>query len=496
MKKKYILETYDKIIKEIKNPKLTLQNEYVEFLKTCSNNSFLIYKIDFVKENGEIRYKINKTLHNFHPKSENHKIQDCLPTVEQTKLIPKILSDIKCKSKEVNLRWHSQNGHDILYVMKQSGFSDLSEELIFFLYCFQTLKKENERIKSLNKETIFNFKSKEKVEQYIYKKQYALENLATKLIKEINPSSTLDLYKYSGDYTQKDCLKVTYIYLEKLIRFIEKEYASYLNENIQIPYRTILFKEYEMKPIVDFVKDSLLDLNINKKLLQIIYAPILKLSTINIQAKMSYQEFNYCIEITKELNRIFQNESKKRISKKLSCWLIELNFNGPEFLKYLTDKCVKDLNSLEDYNSKIDYLYKNLKEINQIQIMIHNRWNNNIPEIKEQLVKWLEEEIHYHKKKIKNTTNIHKMEDIPVSSKLHFNLSVAQLAWFINILIKSKIIKTDNQKEVIRFFANNSKTDNQENISSDSLISKYYNVEQSSREVIKTKIIELLNRSK
>lgn len=456
----------------------------------------MIYKIDFIRENGEVKYKINKILHSLHPAIENCKILESTPAVEQKKLVAKILLEIKCKSKDVNLRWHSQNGHDILYVMKQSNFLDTSEDMIFFLYCYQTLKKENDRIKSLNKEIIFNFKSKERVEQYIHKKQYALENLATKLIKEINPSSTIDLYKYSGDYTQKDCLKVTYIYLEKLIRFIEKEYASYLNENIQIPYRTILFKEYEMKPIVDFVKDSLLDLNINKKLLQIIYAPILKLSTINIQAKMSYQEFNYCIEITKELHRVFQNETKKRISQKLSCWLIEFNFNAPEFLKYLTDKCMIDLNSLEEHNSKIDYLYKNLKEVNQIQIMIHNRWNNNIPEIKEQLIKWLEEEIHYHKKKLKNTSTNQELETVPVSTKLHFNLSVAQLAWFINVLIKSKIIKTENQKEVIRFFANNSKTDHQENISSDSLISKYYNTEQSSKEVLRTKIIELLNWSK
>ena len=54
MRKKYILETYDQILQEIKNPKLVFDNDFVGFLENCSDESFLIYKINFIKQNGEI----------------------------------------------------------------------------------------------------------------------------------------------------------------------------------------------------------------------------------------------------------------------------------------------------------------------------------------------------------------------------------------------------------------------------------------------------------
>lgn len=35
MKQKYILETYDQILKEIKNPKIVFDNDFVNFLENC-----------------------------------------------------------------------------------------------------------------------------------------------------------------------------------------------------------------------------------------------------------------------------------------------------------------------------------------------------------------------------------------------------------------------------------------------------------------------------
>jgi hypothetical protein len=36
MKQKYILETYDVILKEIKNPRIVFENDFVAFLSNCS----------------------------------------------------------------------------------------------------------------------------------------------------------------------------------------------------------------------------------------------------------------------------------------------------------------------------------------------------------------------------------------------------------------------------------------------------------------------------
>ena len=294
MKPKYILESYDKILKEIKNPKIVFDNDFVTFLEDCSEESYIIYKVDFVKKNGNTSYKIKKPIHNLHPKAFEIKGKQCELVSEFETYIPEILNELDCNNFDTNLRWCSKNENNILYILKKINIRDLSNELRFFLYCYQTLKRENDKIKKINKITIFNFKSKERVEQYIHKKQYALENLANKLIKDINPINSSDIYRFSSNYDKIDCLKITYIHLEKLLRFIEKEFKNYLNVNIQIPYRSILVKEFEITDKLKELKSRLLGSNINDQLLKLVYEPLLKITTINIQEKLTYYEFNYC----------------------------------------------------------------------------------------------------------------------------------------------------------------------------------------------------------
>ena len=50
------------------------------------------------------------------------------------------------------------------------------------------------------------------------------------------------------------------------------------------------------------------------------------------------------------------------------------------------------------------------------------------------------------------------------------------------------IIKTKNQKDIIRFVADNFQTDNQKEISPTSLYSKYYNIESNTKETMKLKL--------
>ena len=62
MKPKYILENYDRILKEIKNPKIIFSNDLIPFLENFASESFLIYQIDFIKKNGKIKYIVKKPI--------------------------------------------------------------------------------------------------------------------------------------------------------------------------------------------------------------------------------------------------------------------------------------------------------------------------------------------------------------------------------------------------------------------------------------------------
>ena len=159
--------------------------------------------------------------------------------------------------------------------------------MLFFLYCYQTVKNENDKIKKNHKQKFFHLKSKSDLELYIHRKQKALENLSLALINEITPLDPKEIYCFSPNYNKIDCLKIIYIYIEKLLIFIEKEFKNYLDDKIKVPFRTKLVLEKEIDDKLKYVKTRLLESKINKELLKLVYLPILKIATINYQKNFS-----------------------------------------------------------------------------------------------------------------------------------------------------------------------------------------------------------------
>jgi len=119
------------------------------------------------------------------------------------------------------------------------------------------------------------------------------------------------------------------------------------------------------------------------------------------------------------------------------------------------------------------------------------------PDIKIQICNWIEEEIEFlNKKRNLEESNREIIKSIDSKNKILIGLSVAQISYFINILMQVGIIKHANHRDVFRMISENFKTSNTDNISIDSLSSKFYNVETTTKTSIKEKIIELLNISK
>lgn len=494
MTSKYNLDTYDSVIKEIKNPNSIIIDDIISALCDWCLESHLIYQIQIIKSNGNETISISKPIHSSHPEAPQLKKNTNEPLIEHTDLIEKVISKLN-NTKQYYINKDTET--DIIYLIFDTEISELEFANQYFLYCYNLVKNENENVKTRIKERVFKLKSKEKIEHYIHIKQNAIENLAYRLVKEINPINSNELYEFSNEYNSNDCLKIVYIYLEKLLRFIEKEYSNYLNVNIRVPYRTILVNDFKITPKLEYVKTRLLSNNFENRVLQIAYEPILKIATINIQEKLTYYEFNYCCQFTEELYKNLKNNHGKISDLELVDWLFDLNLNTFILFDYITNTITGDIENYETNLQKIDVLYRLLKNYNQRQTRHFIRFNEKLPTIKNQIVSWIEEEIDYLYKKIKlEATDLHNSNDKEPKIKLLSGLSVAQLSYFFNLLLQAGIIQHKNQRDIFRFISDNFKTKMSSNISSDSISSKYYNVESTTKSVIRDKIIELLNLTK
>lgn len=77
--------------------------------------------------------------------------------------------------------------------------------------------------------------------------------------------------------------------------------------------------------------------------------------------------------------------------------------------------------------------------------------------------------------------------------KVETDFSVAQLAYLCRIFYDLGYFTNKNQTEMLKVAAHNFKTSNSEEISLKSLKAKYYSVDNSTKESVKKRLLEMLN---
>lgn len=496
MKVAYLLDCYDVLLRQVKSNAVVSNKVILNELVKKEDDSYRIYKVTIIKREGTETVKVSNPKHSFHPEVQRLELKTLYQFKVFEDYIPKLKNLIEFTGETILFAAHQQR-QNTFYVYEKCTVSEVNSKERFFLYCNQLLLEENQNIKLAIKENVFKLKSNLKIEHYIHKNQLAMETQLNNLIKQINPETNNELYQYSNQYTKIDCLKSIYYNLEKLLLFIEMEYNEYLNVNIMVPQRTVLMNEYAIKPKLDFVRDSLLAKEINQDLLKILFEPILLLSTINLQNKITYYQFNYATEYVLQLSQYLSDNPNQMADSEIINLLLDLNMNSFRFFDYQTNLILNELNRCETDVVSLELLYKQLKKFNQHNSKTKKSFIDKLPEIKVQICNWIEEEIEFinRKRNLENTQQ-GPIKNLQPTNKILLGLSVAQLGYFVNILMQAGIIKHGNQREIFRVIADNFKTNGTDNISIDSLSSKFYNVETSTKNVIKEKIIELLNLTK
>lgn len=385
------------------------------------------------------------------------------------------------------MKYNLEKYDEVIHGILAQSFDALSQISLNDL-----LKNENIQIKREIRETVFSLKSNSKIEHYIHKQQLALENLIILVRREINPERRKDLYKISGNNSREDNLKIIFKRLEKLQVFLENDYSNYLNLERIVPFRSFSKRRKANIPKIEGIRKSKTSAELSFALLEI----ICRQNNLKYGRGITYHKFNYNNEFISELFTHLSNENGIIYDNTIIQFLIEMNYNTKSFFKFQIQKITKDLNTLPSDQEKIDYLLRTVKIYNQWAAFSRSVYNKKRLPISEQIVIWVEEEIKY----LSQNPSFEKTNHIPSlpanRNKILINLSVAQVSCFFNLLNEAGIITPKNQKDVFRVISDCFRTANTENISVASISSKYYNIETSAKEAVKSKIIDLLNVAK
>jgi hypothetical protein len=218
-------------------------------------------------------------------------------------------------------------------------------------------------------------------------------------------------------------------------------------------------------------------------------------SLIQNSEKISFHKVLYLRRLVDEI-LIFNHQNKEEdFSAFVKQKLFYMNFNCESLVSCLTSAYEKEIEKIESVQDKIIQLAWYLKRVTQMPSQNDFQYNRHQKSLKDKVSNWIVEEMCYLEKRLL-LSNI----QIPIDktnessgTKLQTSMSVPQLAYFLRILVEQEIIKYPSDKELLKFYAEHTSTKRAESISPESLRIKFYDIEDTTRDEVKSIIIRILN---
>lgn len=491
MKSTYILDTYESVVREVKNSKTNLDPLIGEYLNDNPFENYVLFPIHFPVPQDENTYTIEPKIHSLHPRAAdlmdlNLKVNHSFEIV-----LPKIRRHLKLVDADADFFWLDRKTFVRLYIKVYCHFPRESLDLKLIKYCNLFLRDENEKIEWKIKTKISKTRNLKECQQYIRKKHHNISAFLETLCARIEPTNIGDLYVISENFDRMDSLKVIFIYAEKVLFFLENQYFEFIDSASLASIPFILRHQVKLNDKVSTITTVISNSNLETDLRDLVLRPLSKIIDNLFEKRYSYTELNYRQKYCNYFHKLCDDSSEVQ-TKDVENLLIFLNFNALVFLKYYLKKLKEKMKSFATDREQLEFLSRSLKKLKQEVKQGKLKYKENLPSVMEQLTSWKKEEIQYLKK-LALTKQGSKMEDFEINTrKILSTFSVAQMSYFTMLLIEVGIIDDENRADVFRLISEKFKTKNCENISPDSLRKKSYSAEDSTVQAVREKLLELL----
>jgi hypothetical protein len=326
--------------------------------------------------------------------------------------------------------------------------------------------------------------SEEHVRRYIQYHQHAVGRLMDNVVALLSHKNTYhDFYQFY------------YGCLEEVLSFVEYYFANYFDQDAKVPERQAANAKKIAKEAFKKLQAALNDRDADPTLIDLVLRILKNISDKRPDHRITYRNVMYVKEVQKELWRLLESRSKiKDINESLLQVMYYLNYNSCRVLTYHVQYITSLLDVAETRFDRVEKLSLMLKKINQAQIKPGLKYHPHKPCLKDQLNNYLLEELEYHQRlqlAIKSAPE--KAQEASLDGfKLKFTASVAQLAYLLKVLIETKIVVHNNLSQVLHFLVRYVVTKRSETISHGSLRSKYYVVENGTRESVRAMLMSLI----
>lgn len=348
------------------------------------------------------------------------------------------------------------------------------------------VRNEIERIKKTLIHEVFTFEDERHLERYIQYHQLALIGLLDRVnINKPEPSS--------------NATDIFYIQLEELLRFIERHFSKYFDQDSKAPEAYLVLARSDAKENIKRLNKIFDQKKGDREILSLLLQVVQNIVEGNPENGVTFRKVMYATEVQKELFRVSTKQIEGDFNDELRQIMYYLNYNSVKVVTHHAHYITALLETAETRTEKIEKLSLVLKKISQAQVKPGVGYSQRAPSLKNQLTEYISFEMEYQERlQNLNTTPPSQPGDFLSGFKLKFDASVSQLAYLIKIFIETKVISNNNLAEILRFMVKFAVTKKSESISFASLRAKFYNVESGTKESVRgmlTSMIQYIDHS-
>jgi hypothetical protein len=361
------------------------------------------------------------------------------------------------------------------------------------------ISNEVERIKKGLRTQLFSVENESRFELLIQHHQTHIITLADRVLKFIDRKEAEQIEDISRDQTKLNLCKILYKSFRELLTYIENYFSKYFNQDSNIPVCYAIISIKEIREKLEAINTLSSQKKLDPSLLEIVLYPVIDFTHDPEKTNITFRRLIYIKQLVKDLLSVLTKDAPVDFTQEVCRLLYYINFNSYYFLTYVTEKISREVQELPSVADQLDRLSFFLKGLNQLQVKPGFSLKPNRPSIQGQVSTWLEEEIHYTERKRQLTLMMppgNYPDALSQDFKIKTILSVSQLAFYIRLLIEAGVITNKNQVELIRFFSKHFSSLKNENVSSESLRRKYYNIEQTTITSIQEILHRLIDHSK
>lgn len=279
---------------------------------------------------------------------------------------------------------------------------------------------------------------------------YQMGAYQRQLIRLIDLVVTASYKVHYNDHEQAQVCKRIYKSLEEVLYFLEKNYACYLDPDCKIPMSYLFSIQEYFQQEIQMLGNADIDPHLKSILLKPFNAFI---AAEGNDFLYSYQETLYLKTLLVGFDKLKTDPSIDEFE--LLDLLLELDFNDPDYFKYLKDKIKEEIEGMTFIKTKIERVLLLQRNVNQIFPNRGIYFKRLRDPLIQQLRAWLEGELRYLEKSREQSDTSHISAELLRWNGYTVNtdLTVSQFGRFWGLLLEQKIILNENKKELADFLA-------------------------------------------